>query len=290
MIGAGAIGSMLADAACQAGNEVTLCVRTAIPSLAVSADGTERDVPVLITADPGSVTGPADWVVLATKAHQTTGAAPWLGKLTGPQTVVVVVQNGVEHTERLAPLHPAGTVLPALAYISARRDAPGRVTHVTGHRVIVPDNPAGAGLAELLAPSPMIIERSADFLTAAWRKLLANVAANPVTALTRRHMDVLGSPGILPLMRGLLTETVAAGAASGAHLSTDDVTSTLEFYQRLRPDTGTSMLEDMLAGQPTEHEEITGAVLRAADRHGLDVPLNRAVYALLAAASPTAGT
>jgi 2-dehydropantoate 2-reductase len=288
VIGAGAIGSVLAGAACQAGNDVTLCVRTPIPSLAVSADGAERDVPVRITADPRSVTEPADWVLLATKAYQTAGAVHWLEKLAGPETVVVVVQNGVDHTERLAPLHPAGTVLPALTYISARRDAPGRVTHVTGSRVIVPDNPAGAGLAELLAQSPVTVELSADFLTAAWRKLLANVAASPVTALTGRRMDVLGSPGILALMRDLLTEAVAAGAASGARLSSDDVTGTLEFYRRLRPDAGTSMLEDKAAGRPTEYEEITGAVVRAADKHGLAAPLNRAVFALLAAASPAA--
>jgi 2-dehydropantoate 2-reductase len=48
------------------------------------------------------------------------------------------------------------------------------------------------------------------------------------------------------------------------------------------------MLEDRLAGRPTEHEEITGAVVRAGDRHGVDVPLNRAILALLAAASPAA--
>jgi 2-dehydropantoate 2-reductase len=285
VVGAGAIGGVLAEAACQAGNDVTLCVRTPIPSLAVVEGGEERPVPARIIADPGSVTGPVDWVLLTTKAHQTARAAPWLDRLTGPETVVVVVQNGVDHADRIAPRHPVGTVLPALTYISARRDAPGRVTHVAGRRVIVPDSPAGAGLADLLARSPVTVELSADFLTAAWRKLLTNVGASPVTALTRRRLDVLGSPGIPALMRGLLTEAVAAGTASGARLSGDDVTSTLDYYREQRPDTGTSMLEDTLAGRPTEYQALTGAVLRAADEHGLDVPLNRAIYALLAAAS-----
>jgi 2-dehydropantoate 2-reductase len=49
------------------------------------------------------------------------------------------------------------------------------------------------------------------------------------------------------------------------------------------------MLADRLAGRPTEHDEITGAVVRAAKRHGLDVPLNRAMLALLMAATPGAG-
>jgi 2-dehydropantoate 2-reductase len=142
-------------------------------------------------------------------------------------------------------------------------------------------------LAALGPPGPVDVELSPDFFTEAWRKLLTNVAASPVTALTGRTLDVLGSPGILPLARGLLTEAVAAGAAAGARLSGADVSATLDFYAGFRPDAGTSMLEDRLAGRPTEHEEITGAVVRAADRHGLVVPLNRAVLALLAAASPS---
>ena len=56
---------------------------------------------------------------------------------------------------------------------------------------------------------------------------------------------------------------------------------TLAFYDALPPDTGSSMLFDRLAGRPLEHQGLTGAVVRAADRHGLEVPLNRAILALL---------
>jgi len=286
IIGAGAIGGVLTQAAYQAGHDVTLCVRTPIPSLSVRSDGDTRQVPVRITADPGSPPGPADWVLLTTKGHQTAGAAAWLRRLAGPDTVVVAVQNGVEHAGRLAPLRLPGPVLPALAYIAARRESPGRVVHVSGRRVVVPQDAAGTALAALLADGPVDVELSPDFLTAAWRKLLTNVAANPVTALTGRPLGVLGSPGIPALVRGLLDEAVAAGAAAGARLSAADVADTLGFYARFDAGAGTSMLEDRLAGRPTEHEEITGAVVRAADRHGVNVPLNRAVLALLAAASP----
>jgi 2-dehydropantoate 2-reductase len=286
VIGAGAIGGVLAQAASQAGHDVTLCVRTPIPSLSVTRDGEVSQVPARITADPGSLTGPADWVLLTTKGYQTAGAAPWLRRLAGPDTVVVAVQNGVDHTERLAPLRLPGPVLPALAYIAARRDGPGQVVHVSGRRAVVPYGAAGTAFAALLAGGPVDVELSPDFLTAAWRKLLTNVAANPVTALTGQTLGVLGSPGIPWLVHGLLTEAVAAGAAAGAGLSAADVADTLDFYARFDAGTGTSMLEDRLAGRPTEHEEITGAVVRTADRHGVDVPLNRAVLALLAATSP----
>jgi 2-dehydropantoate 2-reductase len=200
--------------------------------------------------------------------------------------VVVVVQNGIDHADRVAPLGLPGRVLPAIAYISAQRDAPDKVVHTFGDRLTVPCGTVGTAFAGLLAGSPVTVEQSEDFQTAAWRKLLVNVAANPVTALTGRRLGVLGEPGVSMLVRDLLSEAVAVAVASGARLSAADVTATLDFYSGLDAGSGTSMLEDRLAGRPTEHEEITGAVVRAAERHGVAAPLNQALLALLAAASP----
>jgi 2-dehydropantoate 2-reductase len=38
------------------------------------------------------------------------------------------------------------------------------------------------------------------------------------------------------------------------------------------------MLQDVLAGRPTEIEYITGHLLRVAQQHGVAVPHNEAVY------------
>ena len=288
IVGAGAIGGVLADAVSQAGHQVVLCVRTPVPSLAVRRDGAEHQVPVTVVADPAALTDPVDWVLVTTKGHQTAGTFPWLQRLARPGTPVVAVQNGVDHVQRLAPANLPGPVLPALAWIWARQEEPGLVAHAGGHRLIVPDVPAGRAFAALLAAGPIDVERSADFVTDAWRKLLTNVAASPVTALTGRTMEVLHSPGIGSLVRSLLAEAVAAGNAAGAQLSDADVAETLDWYGSLAPTRGTSMLEDRRAGRPTEHDDITGAVVRAGDQHGVDVPLNRALLALLTAASPAA--
>jgi 2-dehydropantoate 2-reductase len=56
------------------------------------------------------------------------------------------------------------------------------------------------------------------------------------------------------------------------------------FYEKLVPDTAkhkSSTLQDIAAGRKTEIEELTGSVLILADKHGLEVPYNRAVYAII---------
>ena len=47
------------------------------------------------------------------------------------------------------------------------------------------------------------------------------------------------------------------------------------------PDSGTSMLYDRESGRPLEYDALTGAVVRAGERLAIDVPLNRALLALL---------
>jgi 2-dehydropantoate 2-reductase len=46
---------------------------------------------------------------------------------------------------------------------------------------------------------------------------------------------------------------------------------------------GTSMYFDRLAGRQIEVEALTGAIVAAAERHGIAVPINRALLVLLRA-------
>lgn len=48
------------------------------------------------------------------------------------------------------------------------------------------------------------------------------------------------------------------------------------------------MRQDRLAGRPLEYDALTGAVVRAARRHGIDAPVNRLILALISAMDPTA--
>ncbi|MBO3739172.1 2-dehydropantoate 2-reductase [Actinoplanes flavus] len=308
VIGAGAVGTVVAAAAVDAGHDVVVCARRRPERLVVERADSVRELDVPVLVDPSEATE-VDWVLLATKAQDATGAAAWFGPLVGPHTTVVVLQNGVDHAERIGPLVPRGTrVLPALVYVAAESLGPGHVLHRMGARITVPGAPgtvastARATFSEgpattatdlsrtdpadrftaLLDGSWLHVERVADFPTAAWRKLLTNVGANPVTSLTMKRMSVIQhEPAVRELTRALLDEAIAVGRAAGARLSDADLEHTMEIYDGFAEDDGTSMLYDRLAGRATEHELITGAVVRLGEQHGVPVPLNRAILALM---------
>ncbi|GLU49065.1 2-dehydropantoate 2-reductase [Nocardiopsis ansamitocini] len=283
VVGAGAIGAIVAEAAHLAGHDVTLCVRSPLPALTIERGDARRQLRLPTATTPDAVGAPVDYLLLATKAQDTERALSWIRRLAGPTTKVVALQNGVDHVQRITPLLARGTLVPALVYIAAERVSRDHVTHRWGRKVVVPTGAEGTGLARLFSGSTVDVVLDADFTTAAWRKLLTNLAANPLTALTMRRIGVLQNPDMRELARGMLAEAVTVGRAEGASLASSDVDQTLDFFAAMHPHSGTSMLYDRLAGRSVEHDLITGAVVRAAERHGIDVPLNRAVLALLRA-------
>jgi 2-dehydropantoate 2-reductase len=277
VIGAGAIGGTVAALLDEAGHDVSVCVRTPFPELVAEFADRTIHAKARVLTDP-SQAEPVEWVILASKAYDSESAAGWLARLAPKGTTVVVLQNGVDHAERIAPLAPEAKILPALAYIAAERVGPGHVRHRNNLLLVVA---AGTDFAELFADTPVEVLVDPDFHTAAWRKLLMNIAANPITALTGRPMEVFGEPGVVELANGLLAEALTVANAEGANVTVRDVRRVQRTYAELAPDVGTSMLWDRLADRRTEIDLLNGAVVRAADRHGIPVPLNRTMLTLL---------
>ena len=276
-----AVGGVLAAAAAAAGNEVALRVRTPIAELRVLHDDVETVVPADISTEPA---GPvADVVFLVVKATDTASAAAHLAAVCGPDTLTVAVQNGIDHAARVTPHLPAGAgpVCPTLIYVAAERLGPGRIHHIHGGRLVVPSEHAETISAAV--GTTLRVRATDDIVTESWRKLLANLLGNPITAITQRHMDVMRSPSIVGLSRSVLVEAAAVGRAEGAELTDEDVESVLEGVTRFGEETGSSMLYDREAGRPMEHQYLTGEIVRRGALHGIPVPVNATLLALLEA-------
>ena len=121
---------------------------------------------------------------------------------------------------------------------------------------------------------------------------------DPIAALTQASpgldelvqdddVSIVGDPGIDGLAEALLTETWTVGRLEGAELTQDDIDKYIAGIDRpQRGEGGTSMYYDRLAGRPVEQDAIYGSLIRAAERHGVEVPMARAIQALLVAGDP----
>jgi 2-dehydropantoate 2-reductase len=181
--------------------------------------------------------------------------------------------------------------VPAIVYYNGERLAPDRVRfrHAGDHDLAVRDDSDGHAFAELLCGTPMRILRSPDFATLAWRKLLINAVANPVTALTLQRQAVFRRDDVKALCLAILEEGAAVGRAEGARLAAGEAAQILATLLTYPADAGTSMYFDRLAGRSFEVEALTGAIVAAGERHGLPTPLNRMALTLLRVISDAAG-
>lgn len=289
VVGVGAVGGYFAYQAWKAGSRLSLCSRLPFGPLVVETNGETISVDAPVYTDPASLEV-HPWVFLATKAHQTAGAAPWLEVLCGPDTVVVVLQNGVEHVERVSPLVGPATVLPAIVRYGGETLSPGHVRHYTYGYLYVPDSEPGRRLADLLSGSEAEVHPVASFQEQAWSKLVTNVAANAIPALTLQRFPVFRRPDVAELARRLMLECIAVANAEGVGLAESLAASEVERMASLADNVGSSMLYDRIAGRPLEFDALNGAVVRAGIRHGIPTPLNFAMSALLGAISESVST
>jgi 2-dehydropantoate 2-reductase len=290
VVGLGGIGSAAAAALCHAdAHDVVACARRPIDRLTLERPEGTVSARIRTLTDPADA-APVDWVLMCTKAHHTPSCAAWLARLCTPRTRVAVLQNGIDHAGRLAPFVGGAAVVPTVVYYNGERlgDDRVRLRHVTDHELAARDDAGGRALAQLLASAALRVLLSPDLDTLAWRKLLINVVANPLTALTLERQSVLRRDDMRALSLAILEEAVAVARADGARLADDEAARTLATLLTYPAEAGTSMYFDRLAGRTLEIEALTGAIVAAGARHGLATPLNRTLLTLLRAVSDAA--
>ncbi|MDA3625555.1 2-dehydropantoate 2-reductase [Saccharopolyspora sp. WRP15-2] len=279
VVGVGAIGAVTAAALELAGHDLVLCARRERRLTVRLDDGSRHRLRSPWVTDPDQV-GPVDLVVLAVKAHQTGAAVPWLRRLRSERTPVLVLQNGVEHAERLAGAVPAECVVPGIVWCTAEEIA-GEVLVRPGEQAI--EVPAGDALGGVCDGSFLRIRPVEDFTTAAWRKLVFN-AVVAVEALTGRRAEVFHEPEVRSLARDLAVECVEVATAAGARLPAGFADHVVEVLLSLPPENGTSILYDRCAGRELEWDARNGVISRVGAAHGIPTPISDVLVPLLAAA------
>ena len=288
LIGAGAVGLVVAAALARAGWGVWVCgARSPFARIHVSEGGQGADYPVRHARTPAEL-GACTLAIVAVKAHQTADVADWIAAFNRRGARILVLQNGLEHCERIATHAPEAVGVPGIVYFNAERLAPGSsvLRRIGSDDLCLPTGKHVHDVVAALQAGGLRVATAADMATVVWTKLLTNSAANPLTALSGRRTGVMRDPAVAASARQIMSEVVRVGQAEGAVLTAEHVEHALAWLQSVPPESTTSMLQDRQAGRPVEYDAITGASVRAAGRHGLDVPLNRLILSLLRAVEP----
>ncbi|UUN27855.1 2-dehydropantoate 2-reductase [Streptomyces sp. FIT100] len=294
VIGTGGVGGYFGGRLAAAGHDVTFVARGAHldalrhDGLTVeSAAGDFAVAPVRATDDIAGI-GEVDHVLLCVKTWQLAPAIAALPPLLGDGTAVVTLQNGVEAPHEVAGAVGREAVLPGTAKIIAQLDGPGRVRHTGGPGLLSfaewDNRPTdrverlrtaldGAGVAAVV---------SEDIWAELWTKFLFVVPPGGLGAVTDAPFGALRSrPGTRRLLVEAMTEIRQVAQALDIKLPDDVVPASMAFLDQ-QPAAGTTSLHrDLAAGNPSELEAWTGAVVRLGERTGTPVPVNRVLHEVL---------
>ena len=286
--GAGAIGQWLGVKLAQAGHDVTLLARgehAAAMAVGLEVRGlTTFKGPLRAVSDARSAGDGFDAVLLTSKAHQTAALAPQVAPCLAAHGVFVTMQNGFGNAQKIQRFVPAERVAIALTSHGVTLDAPGRLHHAgDGPTLIGPipgmDPTAARTALVLLRDAGLDPEWQASMRPYVWRKAIVNAGINPVGALSGlRNGDLLARAEQRALCEALVREATALATTARVGLPAGDlVEATLATLERTRGN-ACSMLQDVQRKRPTEVEQITGRMVRLAEKLLVAMPRNESLY------------
>jgi 2-dehydropantoate 2-reductase len=313
VVGAGAIGGIIAVRLALAGEAVTVVVRDPVRRRAIAEDGfalletsgerrLARDLRAVGTL---AEAGPADVVILAVKAHQIAALVPDIGRILAPGTTVLTLQNGIPWWyfagaggpyggRRLMTLDPEGTIAQAIpsecvvggiAYVAGELTGPATVRHGGGNRLPLGEldgstRARSATLSATLARAGFEAPVLGDIRAELWYKLWGNACFNPLGALTHATIgDICGYPPARALVLAMMEELSALAAALGIRFR-ETALERLAVSDRIarhRP----SMAQDVEAGRALEADALASAIVELGALTGTPLPHVAAVHATL---------
>jgi 2-dehydropantoate 2-reductase len=294
VIGAGSIGSLLAGHLATV-TDVVVLTRREDHARALNEEGLRvsgrHDFTARVTAasDPQDLRD-FDLGIIATKAGGLEAAADSLsGRFAGATIMTVLNGLGAEAVVRRRGEWP---LVSAVTFMSGTKHSDTHVEYILDTATWLgpyEDTPFERveEIADLIVSSGLKAEALPDLLPARWSKLIFNATVNGVAALTGLRHDTHFADESEPsslghLVHDLVDEGKRVAAAAGVALYDDPWEMNVLATKRGSAHYP-SMLEDVDARRPTEVELINGALVREAQRVGVDAPLHTAVYRLVKA-------
>lgn len=288
--GAGAIGGYIAVGMALAGHEVTVIARNKTlqairaKGLKLLIDGGERIATNIMATDNPFEAGPQDYIFIATKAHQSIDILDKLEPLMGPDTPLIMAQNGVpwwyfyklegyDKPHYLESVDPAGVqwksigperAIGCVVFPAAERIEPGVIKHHSGDKFTLGE-PDGSLSARVTKLSDAMIGAGfqapirTNIRDDIWKKLWGNLCFNPVSALTHATMDIMTSdPGTREICRQMMIESQHVGETLGVEFRVN-IEDRLDGAGKVGAHK-TSMLQDLQAGRTMEIDALLTTV------------------------------
>jgi 2-dehydropantoate 2-reductase len=292
VMGTGAVGGYFGAKLAAAGHDVGFIARgthlEALVRFGLTIESFLGDFHIhqtFFTADPAQI-GAVDLVLFCVKSYDTTAAVEMIAPLIGDETKILSLQNGVDNPQKISQRWGNKKTLPGVVYSGAAVVRPAVIKHSAGGRIEfgaldTASSEAARCIQRAFVKAEIPCEIIPDIRKAQWRKLLWNAPFCAISSLTRATVrDIVESDSLRQLGIDCMQEVIEAAKIQEVDLEKSLTDETIAFSRSLG-DFKPSMLQDLEAGKPLEHEAFNGIIVNLLHETGKTAPINRVFYRTL---------
>ncbi len=224
--------------------------------------------------------GPAELIIICTKAYDTPKAASHIKESCAEGTIVLSLQNGLGNIEVLTEIFGQENVLAGVTHHGLTLVDEGSVAHTGAGQTVIGHLggriPAQVRqVREVFNKAGIETKVSRDIKSVLWSKLVINAGINALSAVTRLKNGRLAEyEGASSIMQAAVTEAVKVAKKKRIKLIYDDPLAKIEAVCEATSSNRSSMLQDVLKNKRTEIDYINGFIVRQGQSTGIATPVN----------------
>ena len=231
-----------------------------------------------------AVTAPSDLVIVAVKTTGLESCIPAVKKITGENTIVISVLNGISSEEILGQtigmdkiIHCVAQGMDAMKFGNALNYTKKGELHIGLAENEKQENLEALKVFFDKVNNPYVVEE--DIVRRMWCKFMLNVGVNQTCmAYSATYSMVLNQPELLKVYTGAMREVIAIAKAEKINITEEDLNFYVDITRTLDPNGTPSMGQDRIQKRKSEVDSFAGTVIKIAEKHGIPVPVNQALY------------
>jgi len=295
IVGPGSMGCFIAATLKYSGNDVFLvdyksdrAEKLNESGITLSDEKGRFNVKVPVVADPLEI-GNVDGLVFMVKAYSTYDAASRIAAVAKNDLWVLSMQNGMGNVEILSNIFGEDKVIAGSTSQGANLREFNFVNHAGRGETLIGEISGERSdrvnrIAAMFTNSGIPAMATENVNGLLWTKLIINVGINPITALLRiKNGEIFNKPSAYELMRSAVIEAETVSKLKKVKLETPNILITVDEVIRRTSDNVSSMLQDVMKGNMTEIEYMSGYVNRQGNIVGIQTPVNQTLLRLVRA-------
>lgn len=292
MLGAGGTGGYFGMRWIKAGADLTFLVRPKRQSQ-LQTNGLVVQTPqetlthAVQTVTLDTLSEPYDLVVLSPKSYDLESAIDAVKAVAG-QPIILPLLNGLDHIDRLDQAFTQDRVMGGVVHIAATLTADGVVKQLSPmHKLTIGQRSptqrhVQEALARLSADCPFDFMVSPNITQTLWDKWVFLATLAGTTTLLRANVgQIMETPWGEAIMTQTYENCCRVASVSGFPIGNTVREQALKMLLEQNSTFTSSMLRDVQAGLPTEHEHILGALARRAEKFNVSCPTILLAYTAL---------